>query len=156
MNHQSVPTYYIDSNVFFAVKEEETKRYSRYFFSKLFEEYFIGAVSSITWQEIEAAVSPVADISQKYWQKSLPNLVIFDIKDEVFKLAKTYVESGIVAPKDFLTAMNIGVVSSNRCDYIISWDYQGLANLDTIKKINGINKLLGYSHIEICTPAMIF
>jgi len=54
---------------------------------------------------------------------------------------------------DDLRHVSIAVLS--KCDYILSWNFKHLVNIRTIDKIQGINKLLGYSDIKIFPPTML-
>jgi len=44
------------------------------------------------------------------------------------------------------------VTSVNDLDVIISWNFKHIVKLKTKIEANGVNKLLGYKEIEICTP----
>lgn len=154
--HETIkPLYYIDSNVFLAVNREEYKKYTRYFFAKLFENQFTGVVSSVTWQEVSTEHPEVMDLPYRYWKKALSYLQIAQINEEVLKLAKTYIDSGIFIPSDFVSAVNVAIASVNHCDAFVSWDYRSIVNHTCQNQLMGINKLLGKVVINLYTPAMV-
>jgi hypothetical protein len=37
-------------------------------------------------------------------------------------------------------------------DAIISWNFRHIVKLKTKVEVNGVNKLLGYKEVEICSP----
>ena len=42
-----------------------------------------------------------------------------------------------------------------RCNAVVSWNFKHMVKLKTILSVNGINKLMGYSEIEILTPESV-
>lgn len=53
-------------------------------------------------------------------------------------LAAVLVESGVVPASKPADALQIGISTANRIDYLISWNYAHLANLDVQKRLEAI------------------
>ena len=73
---------------------------------------------------------------------------------EVVSLTNKYLEFGVLNEKSRDDCRHIALATINECDYIISWNFKHLVNINTIKKVPAINKLLGYDEIEIISPSM--
>jgi len=49
-------------------------------------------------------------------------------------------------------ALHIAMAVINGIEAIISWNFEHIVKLKTRIMVNGINRLLGYHEIEICSP----
>jgi len=49
-------------------------------------------------------------------------------------------------------ALHIAVAVVNDLDVVVSWNFKHIVKLKTRMEANGINKMLGYKEIEICSP----
>lgn len=83
-------------------------------------------------------------------KKHKPNMLPVD--DETKDLANKYVSEGVIPEKYIADALHIAVASINNMDAIISWNFRHIVKLKTKTEVTGVNKLLGYKEIEICSP----
>jgi len=67
-------------------------------------------------------------------------------------LAREYIEKGIIPAKYEDDAFHIAVASVNDLDAIVSWNFTHIVKLKTKREVSGINALMGYKPIEICSP----
>jgi hypothetical protein len=77
-------------------------------------------------------------------------LLEIDLESE--KMADRYVEEGIIPERYRSDALHIAVAVINGIDAIVSWNFEHIVKLKTRVMVNGINRLLGYHEIEICSP----
>jgi predicted nucleic acid-binding protein len=74
-------------------------------------------------------------------------------EDETGFLADEYIRAGIIPKNKKLDALHIAVSVVNKIDYLVSWNYKHLANVNREKKVISLNMQLNYLHpIRICTP----
>ncbi|HLG31083.1 MAG TPA: hypothetical protein VI387_12805 [Candidatus Brocadiales bacterium] len=78
--------------------------------------------------------------------------LLLDIDMESVELAERYVKEGIIPEKYRSDALHIAVSVINGIDVIVSWNFEHIVKLKTRVMVDGVNKLLGYHEIEICSP----
>jgi hypothetical protein len=81
--------------------------------------------------------------------KSFP---LLDLSEEVYDLAKKYLEEIQIPRKAQLDAFHISAAVINGMDYILSWNFHHIANVFVKEKIRRINERLGVDTPIICTP----
>ena len=145
--------YYIETSVLnFVFADDEQAR--RDITRKLFKEFENKGtniyISSIVITEIDNAPEEIKnrlmDLIRKYKPTVLP------VDDETKDLADKYVSEGVIPSKYIADALHIAVASINNMDAIISWNFRHIVKLKTKVEVNGVNKLLGYKEVEICSP----
>lgn len=83
-------------------------------------------------------------------KKYSPQLLTVD--EEVEELADRYIKERIIPKKYRDDARHIAVAVVYDLDIIVSWNFRHIVKVKTRMEVNGINKLLGYREIEICSP----
>jgi hypothetical protein len=83
-------------------------------------------------------------------RKISPLLLGIDLETE--ELAERYIKEGIIPKKYRSDALHIAVAVINGIDVIVSWNFEHIVKLKTRVMVDGVNKLLGYHEIEICSP----
>jgi hypothetical protein len=79
-----------------------------------------------------------------------PFLLELDL--EAIELADRYVKEGIIPARYRSDALHIAAAVTNGIDVIVSWNFEHIVKLKTRVMVDGVNKLLGYHEIEICSP----
>ena len=74
------------------------------------------------------------------------------ITQETQTLADKYIEERIIPAKYKGDALHIAAASVNDLDIIISWNFEHIVKHKTRVEVAGINILMGYKSIDICTP----
>ena len=67
-------------------------------------------------------------------------------------MADRYIKERIIPQGYRSDAIHIAVAVINGIDAIVSWNFEHIVKLKTRVMVNGINRLLGYHEIEICSP----
>ena len=79
-------------------------------------------------------------------------LEIVSVNEDVFSLAKKYIDEGIIPQTYQDDALHIALAAYNEADALISWNFKHMVKLKTIRGVNGINRMLGFKELEILTP----
>ncbi len=80
-------------------------------------------------------------------------LDISEEKAEVEKLARVYIEKGIIPKRKIEDALHIAITTVYEMDIFLSWNYKHLANINKERKIMAVNILEGYTKpFRIITP----
>jgi hypothetical protein len=81
------------------------------------------------------------------------NLTEFiDITKESVDLATEYITEKVVGPTSFADCLHIALATINRADFLVSWNFKHIVNLERIRGYNSINIKNGYQQLEIHSP----
>jgi predicted nucleic acid-binding protein len=73
--------------------------------------------------------------------------------DEIGILAQDYLDNGIMPPKKLFDALHVAFCVVSKIDYLVSWNFKHLANVNRERRILAKNYELGYIHpLRIITP----
>jgi len=140
---------YIDTSVFGGYYDDEFAEHTRPLFKRLKNNEFVLLYSSVTQEELNEAPSRVRDLVKglkSEWTDFL------DVNEEVAELATTYIAEGVVGQTSFTDCLHIALATINRADYLISWNFKHIVNVDRIRGYNSINIKKGYRQLEIRSP----
>ena len=126
---------------------------------ELFENFirngtYVTLVSNFVIQEINQTENSekrnqLLKVIERYNIAVLP----MDHLDEIRKLAEKYIKKKIIPPKKIFDALHIACSVIHKIDYLVSWNYQHLANVNREKKIIEVNIENNHLHpIRIITP----
>jgi len=145
--------YYLDTTIFnfvFAEGDAEKKDFT----VKLFKDLPSIAdgiyISDEVVREISRAPEPRKSQLVGLLRETNPLLLEVDIEAE--ELAERYVKEGIIPERYRSDALHIAIAVTNGIEVIVSWNFEHIVKLKTRVMVNGINRLLGYHEIEICSP----
>lgn len=140
---------YIDTSVIGGYYDSEFEYGSKKLFERIenldFDVYF----SEINETELSLAPQKVKDL-----KNIIPKECYYflEVVDEVENLAQNYISERALGKSSLYDAYHIALVSVNRLDCLISWNFKHIVNFDKIKLFNSINLKLGYQMIDIRTP----
>jgi len=148
-----IPKIYFDTSIFnFAIAEDVPQE--REITLKLLDEVRGGKyevfISEVVIGEINRAPQTKAVKLRDCIKKINPEELTLD--DNAQALAEEYIEKGVIPPKYEDDALHIAVASVNNLDVIVSWNFTHIVKLKTKREVAGINTLMGYKPIEICSP----
>ena len=73
--------------------------------------------------------------------------------NEIRELAQLYLNKGVIPAKKVFDALHIATAVTHKIDYLVSWNYRHLANVNRERKVIAINTENNYLHpIRILTP----
>ena len=71
---------------------------------------------------------------------------------EVIDLATAYINEKVVGQTSFVDCLHIALATINHADYLISWHFKHIVNVQRIRSYNAINIKNGYKLLEIRSP----
>ena len=145
--------YYLDTTIFnfvFAEGDTEKKDITVQLFKDLPSISNGIYISDEVIREINRAPEPRKSQLVGQLEETKPLLLEVDIEAE--ELAERYVKEGIIPERYRSDAVHIAVAVINGIEVIVSWNFEHIVKLKTRVMVNGINRLLGYHEIEICSP----
>lgn len=145
--------YYLDTTVFnFVSAESDTEK--KEITLKFFKDLPLIAegvyISDEVVREISRASEPRKSQLEGLIRDTNPFLLEIDLETE--ELAERYISEGIIPEKYRSDAIHIAAAVINGIDVIVSWNFEHIVKLKTRVMVDGVNKLLGYHEIEICSP----
>ncbi len=140
---------YIDTSVFGGYYDDEFAEHTRPLFDRLKNNEFKLLFSSVTQDELNSAPGRVKDLVtglKAEWTEFL------DVTDEATELATEYIVEGVVGQTSLADCLHIALATINRADYLISWNFKHIVNVERIRGYNSINIKKGYKQLEIRSP----
>jgi len=118
----------------------------------LLTEQFDCYISSLVREEIERGDPEAAGNRLT----ALAGIASLTISDEARDLAKAIVESGLM-PRQFIEdALHISIASMHGSDYVLTWNFRHLNNVQTKVKIADFIEDFGYEPPQVCSPDELF
>jgi len=77
---------------------------------------------------------------------------VLSVNEEIDRVADKYIEEGIIPAVYRDDALHIAITSVKGLDILVSWNFKHLVKHKTRIEVAGVNTLLGYKAIDICTP----
>jgi predicted nucleic acid-binding protein len=143
-----VPVLYLDTSVIGGYFDDEFKDATRELWRQMEVGKFRFVTSLITADELAEAPTQVRDL----WADTFTPEMILDVTDDMEQLAAAYMAQAILTPKYTDDARHVAVCTVARSDYLVSWNFKHLVNVDREKGFNAVNLLQGYASISIINP----
>lgn len=140
---------YLDTSVFGGYFDEEFAEHTIPLFDRIRNNEFILLYSIVTQEELEYAPSKV-----KEFVKSLKAefTEFLEISDEAIDLASEYIAEKVVGQTSYADCLHIALATINRADFLVSWNFKHIVNIQRIRGYNSINIKNGYKQLEIRSP----
>ena len=82
----------------------------------------------------------------------LDGIEILSLEDAVFEIVEAYLAHKLMPVDPFGDALHLALASYHRCDFLVTWNCQHLANANKFGQIRRINGILGLFTPELVTP----
>lgn len=152
------PTVYLDTsaiNFLFADDAPEKQEITLDFF----ENYVKTGIYRTYWSDF--VVDEINQTSNETKKRRL--LQVFEdyfidrleirLPEEVDLLAEQYLLHGVMPPRKLYDALHVACCVIEKVDYLVSWNYKHLANVNRERKVLALNYQLGFLHqLRILTP----
>ena len=140
---------YIDTSVFGGFFDAEFEVYTKPLFARIKNKDLRIIYSSVTERELAKAPEQV-----KQLVRSLPSDTVefIEVTDDSAELAMTYIKENVVGKSSFDDCLHIALATLHKADYLISWNFKHIVNVERIRGYNSVNIKLGYSTIDIRSP----
>jgi predicted nucleic acid-binding protein len=147
---------YLDTSVISFALSEDIPNEDRNITLKLIEEInkgkYVGLISDVVVREI----GNTRDSAKRDQLLKLVNQIelndILAVDKESDSLADKYIKENVIPVVYRDDALHIALASVKGLDILVSWNFKHLVKHKTRIKVAGINTLLGYKVIDICTP----
>lgn len=82
----------------------------------------------------------------------LDTIEMLELNDPVFEIFEAYLAHKLMPSDPFGDALHLALASYHRCDFLVTWNCQHLANANKFGQIRRINGILGLYTPELVTP----
>ncbi len=140
---------YIDTSVFGGHFDEEFKEHTIPLFERIRDGEFVILYSTVTQDELENAPEKVKELVKSL---SVDLVEFIETTDEAVDLASEYIIEKVVGQTSFVDCLHIALATINRADFLVSWNFKHIVNIERIRGYNSINIKNGYKQLEIRSP----
>jgi predicted nucleic acid-binding protein len=140
---------YLDTSVFGGYFDDEFEDHTIPFFERIKSGEYIVLFSSVTQDELELAPENVK-VLVKSLRIDLSEFI--DTTEEAIDLATEYITEKVVGKTSFADCLHIALATINRADFLVSWNFKHIVNVERIRGYNSINIKNGYRQLEIRSP----
>lgn len=140
---------YVDTSVFGGHYDEEFAEHTIPLFDRLKSGEFTLLFSTVTQDELENAPEKVKNLVQNIATK---NTEFIETTDEAVELAMEYIKEKVIGQTSYADCLHIAIATINRADFLISWNFKHIVNIQRIRGYNSINIKNGYKQLEIRSP----
>lgn len=140
---------YIDTSVFGGFFDEEFSEHTIPLFDRIKNGDFILLYSTVTQDELENAPEKVKELVKGIKADATEFL---NLTDESIELANEYIIEKVVGQTSFADCLHIAIATIHRADFLVSWNFKHIVNMQRIRGYNSINIKNGYKQLEIRSP----
>lgn len=140
---------YIDTSVFGGHFDEEFADYTIPFFDRLKNNEFTLLFSTVTQEELSAAPENVRELVKSI---KVDYTEFIETTIEAIELANEYISEKVVGRTSFTDCLHIALATINHADFLVSWNFKHIVNVERIRGYNSINIKNGYKQLEIRSP----
>jgi predicted nucleic acid-binding protein len=140
---------YIDTSVFGGHFDEEFAKHTIPLFDRLANNEYILLFSTVTQDEISNAPQNVKELVKSI---KADNTEFLETTSEAIDLASEYISEKVVGQTSFADCLHIALATINRADFLVSWNFKHIVNVQRIHGYNSINIKNGYRQLEIRSP----
>jgi len=109
-------------------------------------------ISKLVMEEVERCREPKQTFMKHRIIEIEPLVVVPNQESE--NLAEEYVNKKVLSQKSIDDCMHIALSVISRCDYLVSWNFRHLVNVQTIEGVRIVNAINHYQEIKIVSPNM--
>jgi predicted nucleic acid-binding protein len=140
---------YIDTSVFGGFFDEEFAEFTIPLFKRFQNGEFKLLFSTITQEELSYAPENVRNLVKSI---KIESTEFIDASGEAVDLASQYIIEKVVGQTSFDDCLHIALATINRADFLLSWNFKHIVNIQRIQGYNSINIKNGYKQLEIRSP----
>jgi len=113
------------------------------------KEEFILLFSTVTEAELENAPTQVRELVRHL---KIDSTEPIEITEEVEELATQYIAEKVVGQTSYADCLHIALATIHHADFLVSWNFKHIVNVQRIMGYNSINIKNGYKQLEIRSP----
>lgn len=131
------------------------------YFDKEFQEETMRLYNWFEDNDVVFVISDLLDLELLNAPEKVKNsLNMFDsnkferikLNQESISLANEYLRNKVVGISSLEDCRHIAMATIHNVNYVVSWNFKHIVNIDKIIGYNSVNLMLGYNHVEIYTP----
>ena len=107
------------------------------------------AITTVTQDELQNAPEQVRDL---VIHLKAENTEFLETREEAVNLATQYVTEQVVGKTSYPDCLHIALATINHADFLVSWNFKHIVNVQRIRGYNSINIKNGYKQLEIRSP----
>ncbi len=114
--------------------------------------------SAMSSNRIVSSVAVIDELRRGDFPGSVEALAMLDriemlsLEDAVYEIVEAYLAHKLMPADPFGDALHLALASYHRCDFLVTWNCQHLANANKFGQIRRINGILGLFTPELVTP----
>jgi len=143
------PRIYLDTSVYGGYFDEEFSEHTIPLFDRIRNNEFILLYSSVTQEELVNAPEKVKELVKSL---KAENTEFLETTEEAIDLATEYIKEKVVGQTSFADCLHIAMATINRAEFLVSWNFKHIVNIDKIRGYNSINIKNGYKQLEVRSP----
>ncbi len=147
-----VPILYLDTSVIGGYFDDEWKDATQELWRQMSAGQYRFVTSAVTADELSAAPARVRELFADHF----PAEALLDITAESERLAAAYMERHILPPRYTDDARHVAICTVTQLEYLVSWNFRHLVNVEREKGFNAVNLLQGYRPIRINPLELIY
>jgi predicted nucleic acid-binding protein len=140
---------YIDTSVVGGYFDEEFQEDTKRFYKWFEENDIVFVISDLLDIELINAPEKVRNSLGKYDNSKFERI---KLSQESIVLANEYIKHKVVGISSLEDCRHIAMATFHKVDYVVSWNFKHIVNIDRIIGYNSVNLKLGYKPVEIYTP----
>ena len=140
---------YLDTSVFGGYFDSEFEEHTKPLFERIAKGEFELLLSALIQDELRTAPQRVRDLVTRVKSTSFQ---FIETTDEAIALAQEYIAEKVVGQTSYWDCVHIALASIHSADYLISWNFKHMVNMQRIRGYNIINLKNGYHMLEIRSP----
>jgi len=140
---------YLDTSVFGGFFDDEFSEHTIPLFERISKGEFILIYSTITQEELRNAPNQVKTLVTNLKTEFTEYV---ELHSEAVELATSYIQENVVGKTSFADCLHIALATLSNADYLVSWNFKHIVNIQRIKGYNSVNRMKGYAQLEIRSP----
>lgn len=143
------PRLYLDTSVFGGFYDDEFSEHTIPLFERISRGEFTLIYSTITQEELGNAPTQVKNLVRNLKMEFTEYV---ELHAETIELATCYIQENVVVKTSFADCLHIALATLSKADYLVSWNFKHIVNIQRIKGYNSVNLKKGYAQLEIRSP----
>ena len=142
------PTLYLDTSVLGGYFDDEWKEPTRELWRQMEAGQGRFQSSTIAFDELTNAPGNVRELFRETFDPG----ALVAVTPEMEQLAAQYIEKAILTPKYTDDARHVAACTVAKIDFLVSWNFRHLVNVQREAGFNAVNLLQGYQTVRIINP----
>ena len=143
-----IPSLYLDTSVLGGYFDEEFREATRELWRQRNAGKYRFVTSLVVGRELLGAPENVREL----YEETFPAASRLQLDGEAQELAGDYLAAGVVTMRYRDDANHVAICTVARLDYLVSWNFRHLANVERANGFNSVNVLRGYALVRIVNP----